>query len=474
MGGRVWREAIVLDAARPALIDGAAELLAAQWPQQGAASRRAAILSHCASRAHQRSALPCHLVLAGDADSVLAHCRLQAACDDADGFSAALTSVVVRAELRGTGVGRKLLVEAEALAAAHGFAYLYLWTHEAQGFYAKCGYAECEKVSLLKPALSKVGGEGVRKLEHMLARRCAAAAASGVSQVAAEAVVREDSVWMRKRLLERVEAAGGRDSWMERVRVALAARRGEAEARVWLAAFEWERQCGPCCGLAALRMARSCTSPPREEGAAEAEEEEGVDSRRVAALCEASGLELELLLERGAPEDAAASLLQAAISRGYSSDGELFDIHHLAELAADVCGLGAAVVLDQRATDEAEGGARRSTGALWREAVPLWLRRGGLVVVPYDKDELHHQPTCRGGHGAHYALLIGLASDAAGEVLLGAHGLSRQPLVMTPAELHESNAQLLQMKRTANSNAWVVGKAGIRLADRALFLWPQS
>ena len=141
----------VLLADRPDLADGASQLLAAQWPTQGATARRTALLAHCRARPQQRSPLPCHVVLVDQADAVLAHCRLQAACDNADGFYAALTSVVVSHELRGKGVGRRLLVEAEAVAAGVGFAYMYLWTHEAQAFYARCGYSECEKVPPILP-----------------------------------------------------------------------------------------------------------------------------------------------------------------------------------------------------------------------------------------------------------------------------------------------------------------------------------
>lgn len=133
-------------AERPDLVDEVSELLAGQWPVQGAEVRRSALLAHCRGRAKQLSPLPCHIVMVNSEETTVAHCRLQAACDTADGFSAALTSVVVSPEMRGKGVGRMLLAEAEAAAASAGFAYMYLWTHDAQGFYAKSGYSECEKV----------------------------------------------------------------------------------------------------------------------------------------------------------------------------------------------------------------------------------------------------------------------------------------------------------------------------------------
>ena len=258
----------------PHLADACAQLLAAQWPAQGATSRRSAFLAHCRGRAQQRSPLPCHVVLTdGTGQEVLAHCRLQPACENADGFSAALTSVVVLPELRGKGVGRRLLAEAESVAKEAGFAYMYLWTHDAQDFYAKCGYATCETVSLLRPALATIDTDAVKRLEQMLAKRSEAAAGAGGNQ-AVESVVREDSVWMRKRLLERcASVALSHEQLVQAVRDAIASRKGavssgeDADAgmeatvamewRVKLAAFDWERQCGPCCGIAALRMASS-------------------------------------------------------------------------------------------------------------------------------------------------------------------------------------------------------------------------
>ena len=141
---------------RPELIDATARLLAQQWPQQSASSRRTALATHCR---RATDGLPCHLLLVdgSEAANVVAHCRLDPACENADGISAALTSLVVQHERRGTGLGRKLLCHAEVVAAAAGYGYLYLWTHDAQGFYAACGYTECARVALQRPALKSLG-----------------------------------------------------------------------------------------------------------------------------------------------------------------------------------------------------------------------------------------------------------------------------------------------------------------------------
>lgn len=159
----------VLLSDRPDLIGAAASLLAAQWPASSATSRRSALLAHV--RKAKKDEIPCHLLLLDADDAVVAHGRLQPACENADGFSAAITSVVVDASRRGTGLGRVLLQHAEAVAARCGFGYLYLWTHDAQAFYQRCGYSECEKVSLLRPSLIKLGSAAVNKLEALFQKR---------------------------------------------------------------------------------------------------------------------------------------------------------------------------------------------------------------------------------------------------------------------------------------------------------------
>lgn len=544
-------------------IDSVARLLATQWPAMRYASRVSALRAHLARA--KKDELPCHLLLFARDDEaeeeiVCGHCRLQPASENADGFSAAITSVVVDPARRGCGLGRKLLARAEEAAAAMGYGYLYLWTHDAQPFYLACGYSECEKVNLLRPSLVALGSAAVGKLEALMAQKMRAAAngneedgagaASGGAASADEACVRADSTWFRKRLLE-LSAASQPLSLEEleaSVRHALpscaahvssgrehSALRGQhaavdgvttdergAPSRDWevrLAPATWERQVGPCCGLAALRMARSALRAPHAPPLASAatasapRDVDLVDARqappppplpsppsppsvgpsfeRVAP----SGSSIELTLPADPDVDANASVLQAAIERGFSSDGEVFDIHHLATLAAEVCGLQATVLLlDEDADADATkaepdrpatsaGDVNRAAGEVLGRSLTHWIAGGGVAVVPYDKDDAHHRPVLKGGHSAHYALVCGLATrDSGGDSIMAAHGdagdvllvcihgLSRRPLVLTPSELAASNKQLLTMKRSANSKKWVVGSAGVRLARRVLLL----
>ena len=372
----------------PELVYGCAKLLARQWPAQSATSRQNAFATHL--RKAKPGEVPCHLVLVdGETETVVGHCRLQRACENADGFSAAITSVVVEPDRRGSGLGRALLHHAEATAAAMGFGYLYLWTHDAQGFYLACGYTECEKVSLLKPALASLGSAAVNKLEALFAKKASSQEGGGGGGGGDEAEVRADSTWFRKRLLEQVASRplshaelldGVRDALRAAdadgadgptiaddglstaaaptnvaegdgapANAAAAGRQAKAsgEWALHVTAVRWERQVGPCCGLAALRMARSALRgaptppsspqpppegvpapapmPPAATVAEAAVAEAGTKATDMADnghVSTAMGGAVELSLDGDAAAPYEASLLQAALERGFTSDGE--------------------------------------------------------------------------------------------------------------------------------------------------------
>eukprot|EP00928_Gymnodinium_smaydae_P097883 TRINITY_DN8974_c0_g1_i1.p1 TRINITY_DN8974_c0_g1~~TRINITY_DN8974_c0_g1_i1.p1 ORF type:complete len:206 (+),score=29.00 TRINITY_DN8974_c0_g1_i1:540-1157(+) len=173
---------------------------------------------------------------------------------------------------------------------------------------------------------------------------------------------------------------------------------------------------------------------------------------------------IELRLEGSKATSPDASLLQAAIERNFSSDGEMFDIHHLAVIAAEVCGLNAIVV--------GSSTVKSDSGEDFGEAVAGWILQGGVAIVPYDKEDANHMPCLKAGHSAHYALVCGVARDldAPNLRLIAVHGMSRRPLVLTSNELEASNAQLHELKPTVNTKKWVLGSTGMRLAGRILCL----
>ena len=88
-----------------------------------------------------------------------------------------------------------------------------------------------------------------------------------------------------------------------------------------------------------------------------------------------------------------AELFDKALALGYSRDGEIFDIDHLAALACEpICGLHAKIKFlgDEIVTKN------------------LYSDRNRLIVFPYDHDN-NGSPCLRGGAAAHYGLTFGIA-----------------------------------------------------------------
>ena len=73
-----------------------------------------------------------------------------------------------------------------------------------------------------------------------------------------------------------------------------------------------------------------------------------------------------------------ASVLEAAVQRGFSTDGEVFDVHHLATLAAEVCGLHAWVLHSTPVAPEAEGAAAGESARRVHSAGPVAVVGGRL------------------------------------------------------------------------------------------------
>ncbi|KAJ8392172.1 hypothetical protein AAFF_G00079780 [Aldrovandia affinis] len=120
-------------------------------------------------------------------------------------------------------------------------------------------------------------------------------------------------------------------------------------------------QDGPQCGLVALWMAAQLLQPP-----------------------------VEVPMEQ---------LVQMAIQRGYTTQGELFSAHHMALLAEEVCGC--------RAERLSGGMGGANSGHILRH-----LSAGLPVLIPYDED-FNHEPCLRSGHRAHWAVASGVVLGVA-------------------------------------------------------------
>ncbi|XP_027136362.1 actin maturation protease isoform X2 [Larimichthys crocea] len=88
------------------------------------------------------------------------------------------------------------------------------------------------------------------------------------------------------------------------------------------------------------------------------------------------------------------TVVQTALRRGYTAQGEMFSAHNMALLAEEVCGCKAELL---------SGGLSDSNAA----AIVTHLWRRLPVLIPYDED-YNHEPCQRSGHRAHWAVASGV------------------------------------------------------------------
>ena len=70
-------------------------------------------------------------------------------------------AVVVARKLRGCGLGRRIMTEAECHVAAVGYTSLHLSTHDKLGFYTHLGYVQGPKVSPRTKCVANLSSEQV-------------------------------------------------------------------------------------------------------------------------------------------------------------------------------------------------------------------------------------------------------------------------------------------------------------------------
>ena len=303
---------VELTSTTEALNAAACACLSEEWPNVTSAQRAARIIAKggvsyalvedmthgTSSSSHPTSTPPadatCTTVDPNTTSTLLGYARLQKVVDSGEGSSCAVTSVVIPKTRRGEGFGTALMSALEDAALSAGYAYIYLWTSTAKGFYLRCGYMLCDRINLDKPVL-RGRGQAVLALEAMLRGR----AAGPIEDNPQEG---DDVVWMRKRLLERTESILRSEEDLSDLIVQAVARLGSFEYQC--KNFPWAKQIGPSCGLAALRMVYE-----GENG------EGGTDG-----------------------------LLTTAVSRGFTNDGEMFRINELRTLSEEHLKMPASVL----------------------------------------------------------------------------------------------------------------------------------
>lgn len=343
----------------------AIELLRGHWSRSEAFYEQQLVQARALVRV-----LPCSYVLVKIAEGgheCLGHIRVEETFDAGSaGCCCACTFVIVNPSYRGRGIGRILMSLAELEASALGYHYMYLWTKDAVPFYERCGYTICMRVSIYRPVLRSLGERGISALEAMLAhkiRHGSADVSCDNAVVESAAVATSDpascEVWLRRRLREELSSeAVSRAQRMDELRTALT--QMPSRASQWhyrLQDVPWQRQVGPSCALAAVRMVRDAF----------------------------------LQRELGQEVRCHGSLLAAALERGVTSDGEIYDLSDLLKLSQDICGLQGSVIELQ--------------DLLVADLASL-LEQGRLMLLPYDAEPSTKQPASLQGLHAHCGIVV--------------------------------------------------------------------
>jgi predicted N-acetyltransferase YhbS len=383
----------------------AASLLAKQWTRGGSVSYYESKIS--GDRQKSSPSLPCSFLLFSHG-SVVAHGRLIDCFEGASGNAAAATFII--SEPRGHGYGSALMRRLEVLeehAVNMGYHYIYLWTTTAVKFYRKMGYTPCERVSLYRECLKKLEIHQVSRLEAMLSKKAGHLARETILLPPDEG--RDGDVWMRKRLVEFVGSQSIQlEKRLEEIRKAAEKYESDFFWEYLLNNIPWQQQIGPSCGLAALRMLR----------------------------------------DHYHSNSQMPSLLQEALEKGYTVDGEIFDLCNMMKLS-EFCGL------------DCELQPFPSV-----EKIVSTLRSGGSIIFAYDLQASTRLPCKNGGKTAHYGLIIGIlfayqrsnnnnnlqvflskhtdsnTKNACKILLLVLHGLSSGLSIASYDEFLESNRQL--------------------------------
>jgi GNAT superfamily N-acetyltransferase len=409
----------------------AARALHLHWPRGGSVEEYAEKL--CPPTAFRSTVdstepppqLPCSYLLIEN-QTVVGHGRLTECFEGAGGRAAAATYILVIDKLRNQGYGSQLMALLERTCIDLGYHYLYLWTASAIPFYCKIGYCRTERVSLFSACLKTLQCDQVSNLEAILAKRSSGRGTATRRQhetvMLPPDAVTEGDIWMRKRLVESVASVTvSMEQRIDEVKSAISYR-PDLHWELLMQHIPWQQQVGPSCGLAALRMLRDFYYSI------------GNDSTK-----EHGNVELQM-----------PSLLVEAQSKGYTIDGEIFDVGNLLKLAL-FCGLHGEVW---------------SFSACPPSKVLEVLRSGGTIIVPYDSQPSTKRPCKNLGQTAHYGIIIGIlfgfpadrfsdlhiidtteglsssAEDARGVLLLVQHSLSTKLAIACWSEFFDSNQQL--------------------------------
>uniref|UniRef100_A0A182HJH2 Actin maturation protease n=1 Tax=Anopheles arabiensis TaxID=7173 RepID=A0A182HJH2_ANOAR len=167
------------------------------------------------------------------------------------------------------------------------------------------------------------------------------------------------------------------------------------------------------------------------------------------------GLTALSMIFDGAPS--ATALLEQAVTRGYSNNGEMFSARQLNELFEQVLEENRHLVEYKPVTHTLVGG--------WMDDpnIQIKLRLGAMFLVPisltfeidrstkhsYDPDR-NHTPCLNKGHRAHWALIVGYLIDQFDDFYVFArHGKTKNLALWSLRDLSRSNGNLVEFCQPA-------------------------
>ncbi|XP_060778979.1 actin maturation protease isoform X2 [Neoarius graeffei] len=192
------------------------------------------------------------------------------------------------------------------------------------------------------------------------------------------------------------------------------------------------------------------------------------------------------------------NIMQMAVNKGYSAQGEMFSASDMALLAEEVCGVR----------------VQKLSGGMIGDNATLILKHltdGQPILIPYDED-FNHEPCSRSGHKAHWAVasgvLLGLAQgsvaseqlpmdttlpwlhlsrvsalanwllDPVEVYILAKQGKSLRYQLWKLETVAQSNAQLREMdpQRAGDGSYYVLPPGGVEegLAGQVVLLYPSE
>eukprot|EP01060_Flectonema_neradi_P029564 TRINITY_DN410_c1_g2_i1.p1 TRINITY_DN410_c1_g2~~TRINITY_DN410_c1_g2_i1.p1 ORF type:complete len:424 (+),score=55.74 TRINITY_DN410_c1_g2_i1:2039-3310(+) len=349
--------------------------------------------------------------------------RIQNAKETGEGLACAVTSVVISSKHRNKGYGTQLMEGLTTYAKEQGYTYIYLWTSTAKDFYEKCGYMFCQRINLDKPVLRKFNQTAIAALESMLSQRQNKMDAATMDNID-NPREGDNVVWMRKRLVQEMPSQTRSDEELHTLIEASCKPIMQLKQRFtyYCNNVPWQKQVGPSCGLAALRMVKE-------------------------------------FHKQNLPQT--KSLLDTAVERKYSTDGEIFNIDDLKQLAVDVLQFEDCSIIDTSTEDIVS-------------FFQTIINSGKLIVLPYDREPGTSLPTLYQGVYSHYCVLFGYGYIDEGETpcersneplqrpselyLLAQHGMSPCPVIDTSEKWVSSNNNLNPTDKTMNKYTVIEGE----------------